>query len=330
MNIITALNNPKIYNELKENKKLKILYNDINYKEGILEILEKNKKINYIILDENLNGQIKIEELINKIIKINNKIKIIILLNKKDFKKEEYLIKNKIKYILKEKVSYEKILEILLNKNKIYTITGSAGCGKTITTIILCELLKKYKNKKILIVEDNIKNNSILKIYKEKIDKNGENNEKIEIKIDEKLYLLNIGKIIEKNKKDKNEIINIINKIKNKYDYVIIDCHNISSIKIYKEIIYENILIINPNILEIDKIKKYILNNKQTIKVILNNCNENSINEDILKNIFKNKIKILGKIENNKYYNLIINNNLNINLLNYKIKNKFLKIIKNI
>ena len=115
MNIITAINNSKIIGELKYNKKINIISNDIQYKEGILELLEKNKNINYIIFNENLNGQIKIEELINKIKKINNKIKIIIILDKKDLIKEEYLIKNKINFIFKENLSAKKILEIIFN-----------------------------------------------------------------------------------------------------------------------------------------------------------------------------------------------------------------------
>ena len=99
MNILLAINNEKLFKELKKNKNTNIAFNNIQYKEGILEILENNKNINYIILDENLNGQIKIEELINKIKNINKKINIIIILNKKDLIKEEYLLKNKIKYI---------------------------------------------------------------------------------------------------------------------------------------------------------------------------------------------------------------------------------------
>ena len=330
MNIITAINNEKIFNELKNNEKIKIISNDIQYKEGILEILEKNKNINYIIFYENLNGQIKIEELINKIKKINNKIKIIIILDKKNLIKEEYLIKNKIKFIFKESISAKKILEIIFNKNKVFAINGSSGSGKTITTLILCELLNKYKNKKILIIEDDIKNNCILKAYKLKNDKKTENTEETVIKIKDKMYLLNIKSLLINNKKDKTKIINIINKIKKQYDYVIIDFQNLNSIKIYEEIIDENILILNSNILEINKIKKNIINNKKEIKKILNNYNENSISEKILKNIFKNKTKIIGKIENNKYYNLIINNNFNLEYLNNKIKNKYLKIIKNI
>jgi len=321
MNIITAINNEKIFNELKKCKNINLISKDIQYKEGILEILEKNKNINFIIINEKINGQIKIEELIKKIKNINNKIKILIILNKKENIKEEYLFKNKIKYIYMEELSINNILEKIFDKNKIIAISGSEGCGKTITTIILSEIIIKYKNKKILIIEDNIKNNSILKIFK---IKNNEKNKTIKIK--ENLYLLNIKKILENNKKEKNKIINEINKIKNNYDYIFIDMQNFNSYKKYNEIISEEILILNSNILEINKIKKYI--NKKETKIILNNYNENSISEKILENIFKNKI--IEKIENNKNYNLIINNNFNIKYLDKKTEKKYLKIIKKI
>ena len=332
MNIITAINDEEIFEKLKKQKNINIISNDIQYKEGILEILEKNKNIEYIIINENLFGYIKIEELINKIKKINNKINIIIILNKKDLIKEKYLLKNKIKFIYIEKISVQKILEKIFNKNKIIAIIGNEGTGKTITVMNLSQILIKYKNKKVLIIEDNIKNNSILKIYNinnKKIINNKINNNKI-IKLNNNLYLLNIKKILINNKKDKIKIINEINKIKNNYDYIFIDIQNINSYKIYEKIITENILIINPNILEINKIKQFIIKNKIELKLILNNYNQNSISEKILKNIFKNKIKIIQKIENNKNYNLIINNNFDINYLDKKTENKFINIIKNI
>ena len=65
-------------------------------------------------------------------------------------------------------------------------------------------------------------------------------------------------------------------------------------------------------------------------EILSSNYNENSISEEILKKVFCNKINIIGKIENNKNFNLIINNNLNLEFLDKKTKNKFLKIIKNI
>ena len=324
MNILLAINNEKIFKELKNNKIIKIISNDIQYKEGILEILERNKNINCIIFNESLYGQIKNEELIKKIKKINSKIKLIIILNKKDLIKQEYLIENKIKYIYSEEMSSEKILEKIFNRDRIIGIIGTGGCGKTIITLILSELLTKYKNKKILIIEDNISNNSILKIYKLRNKNNYSKNKIINIK--NNLYLLNIKNILNNYKKDKLKIINIINKIKNNYDYIFIDMENINSYKIYREIIEKNILILNPNILEIEKIKKFINKNNLEIKIILNNYNENSISEKIINNIFNNKIKIIGKINYNKNFNLIINNNFNLDFLDNKSKNNFLKI----
>ena len=284
MEVLTAINNEKIVKELKNN--IKIVFNDIQYKEGILEILEKNKNIDFVIINENLNGQIKIEELIKKIKKINSKINILIILNKKDLLKEEYLLKNKIKFIYLEKLSAEKIIDKIFDKNKVIGILGNLGSGKTITALIISELLTKYKNKKTLTIKEK--------------------------------------------KRDQEKIINEINKIKNNYDYIFIDIQNINNYKFYKEIINENILILNSNILEINKIKKFVISNKIILKTILNNYNKNSLSEEILKNIFKNKIDVIGKIENNKNYNLIINNNFNINYLDSKTKEKFLKIIKKI
>lgn len=199
--------------------------------------------------------------------------------------------------------------------------------------MILTELLIQNKNNKILIIDDNIKNNSITKIYQIKNKKenrkinNETKNNKI-IKIKNNLYLLNIKNILINYKKDKIKIKNEINKIKNNYKYIFIDMQNINSYKIYNEIIDENILIINSNILEINKIKNFIFNKKIKTKIILNNYNENSISDEILKNIFENKIKIIGKIKSNKNYNLIINNNFNINYLDQKTKNNFFNIIK--
>lgn len=330
MNIITAINNEKIFGELKKQKNIRIVSTDIQYKEGILEILERNKNISYVIFDENIYGQIKVEELIKNIKDINNKINIIIILNKKDLIKQEYLIENKIKYIYIEELSAEKILEILFDKNKIIGIIGNEGNGKTIITLILSELISKYKNKKILIVEDNINNNSILKIYKLKNKyKNNYSKNKI-IKIKNNLYLLNIKSISINYRKDKLKIINKINRTKNNFNYIFIDMQNIDSHKIYKEIIEENLLILNSNILEIEKIKKIINKEDIEFKTILNNYNENSISEELLKKVFNNKIRVIEKIENNKNFNLIINNNLNLEFLDKKSKNKFLKIIKNI
>lgn len=324
--IITAINNKKIYNELQNNNNIKIISKDIQYKEGILEILEKNQKINFIILKENLPGQIKNIELINKIKIINSKIKLIFILNKKDNIKEKYFKNNNIKYIYYSEINIKKILEIINIENKIISILGSSGGGKTINLLLMSRLLSE--NKKILIIEEN---KSIINLFK-----NRKINQEI-IEIKNNMFLLDINSLNLKdnltNKINYKLIINKINFIKNNYDYIFIEISNLYKYKLYEKIINKNILILNSNLLEINKNQKiinYLLNKNNRINVILNNYNQNSISEKILKNIFNNKIKIIGKFKNNKNYNLIINNNFNIKYLDISTKNKIIKIINNI
>ena len=98
-NIITALNNPELNNELKKEKNLKIKNKDIIYKEGILEILQKDIEINLIIINFELPGKITIEKLIEEIKKLNNKIELIFILEKENKEKEKILRKYEIKKI---------------------------------------------------------------------------------------------------------------------------------------------------------------------------------------------------------------------------------------
>ena len=62
--IITALGNPNLNEELKKIQEYKILGPDIQYQEGILEKLERNKDIDFLILSEIIPGEINIIELI--------------------------------------------------------------------------------------------------------------------------------------------------------------------------------------------------------------------------------------------------------------------------
>ena len=117
--IVTAINNPKLNEELKKEKDLKIIGKDIQYKEAILEILEKNKNINLIIINENLPGEIDLEILIKKIKLINKMIKIIFILEKENNKLEEILIKNQIIDIYyNNKINLKNLIEII-NKKEI-------------------------------------------------------------------------------------------------------------------------------------------------------------------------------------------------------------------
>ena len=58
--IITALGNRLLNDKLKEEEEFEILTKDIQYQDGIFEVLEKEEKIDFLILSEILLGENKI------------------------------------------------------------------------------------------------------------------------------------------------------------------------------------------------------------------------------------------------------------------------------
>ena len=207
MKIITAMNNPELNEELKKEKNIEIIYKDIFYKEGILEILENEINIDYIIINYKLPGEIKLNNLIEKIIEKNEKIKIIILIkkeNKNNFyklKKEKNNLENNIEIIkdiknkniirifYEDKINLNKLKNynnkknnkeknIKNSENKIIIFLGEHQVGKSITIAGIAKKLEK-ENKKILIIEMNKKDLDLFLILKNKKIKNNKNNIKI-------------------------------------------------------------------------------------------------------------------------------------------------------
>jgi hypothetical protein len=115
--IITALQNEKVNKKLSEYNNIKIMSNDIQYQEGIIETLEIDKEIDYIIFSELLPGEMKIDELINKIRKINANIKIIIILENKKIELENYLLsKGNIFIFYNNEITIEDLIKIIEEK----------------------------------------------------------------------------------------------------------------------------------------------------------------------------------------------------------------------
>ena len=50
--ILTAIGNPILNNELKKIEDIEVINNDIQYQEGIFEILEIEKEIDFIIISQ--------------------------------------------------------------------------------------------------------------------------------------------------------------------------------------------------------------------------------------------------------------------------------------
>lgn len=407
--IITAIDNPKLNEEIKKEKNMEVIGKDIQYKEGILEILEKNQEIEIIIIKEDLPGKIDNINLINKIKQINKKIKIIFLLEKQNKEKEEELKKqdiediyyNNIKIskfikIIKEKEinqeeelkkEIEKLKQIIIEKNKkeikklkskkikishsyqknhnakIIYISGENKTGKTTFAFNLSYLLKE-KNKKVLMINFNLeKEDKLYLFYINKYNKiknrtekeislnlNSEKNSK-NFKSQQKEFLIHLHKNIDILSKQNflshhfqqdspKGFFKLIEKLKPKYDYIILD---IDKKMIQKEkIIYRkefcNMIIIEGNCLGILEAKEVINKWKKTVEkqeikfnIIMNKKNKNTINKEILKNIFKEN-KEIGELNYHIFYNKQINFLLqkSIWIQNKTIKKEYEKIIKQI
>ena len=390
--IITALE-PQLNNELKKEKDFIVIGKDIQYQEGVIEILETEKEVDFLIISEALPGNEKIENLIEKIKQINNEVNIVIILENKKEELEKNLYSKNVYLILYNKIEIKEIIKLIKNKKEdenekikkeindlkkiiikqnsknkqnkkqkikevkelnsqkeIICILGSGGVGKSIFTVNLAKSLI-YSKKKILIIDFDILNNSLhtilgVKKYSEKISKKIKENNLIKDKICLKELKIKINKRIDlisginllfdsKYKIDNIQFNNLFNDVKKFYDVIIIDTSSECFFNYTKDIIKKsniNIFIVEPNLLEIQKSKNILKiykeewnidNNK--INILFNKFNKNSIDINILKIIFS-EYNIIGKIDINNKYNLIINKNAN--KIDKNIKKEYLKIIE--
>lgn len=391
--IITALAEPQLNNELKKEKDFIVIGKDIQYQEGVIEILETEKEVDFLIISEALPGNEKIENLIEKIKQINNEVNIVIILENKKEELEKNLYSKNVYLILYNKIEIKEIIKLIKNKKEdenekikkeindlkkiiieqnsknkqnkkqkikevkelnsqkeIICVLGSGGVGKSIFTVNLAKSLI-YSKKKILIIDFDILNNSLhtilgVKKYSEKISKKIKENNLIKDKIGLKELKIKINKRIDlisginllfdsKYKINNIQFNNLFNDVKKFYDVIIIDTSSECFFNYTKDIIKKsniNIFIVEPNLLEIQKSKNILKiykeewnidNNK--INILFNKFNKNSIDINILKIIFS-EYNIIGKIDINNKYNLIINKNAN--KIDKNIKKEYLKIIE--
>ena len=306
-NIITALCNPLLNNKLRTEKEFNILTNDIQYQEGIFEIIENNKEINYLILSELIPGQYDIKKLIEKIKEKNNSIKIILILENEKKELENYLYlkgiykifyNNKIEindiiYLIKnDLIENEKIIQELENlKNILIKNNININNGEN---LINKKEINNYEDKKI---------NNILNKTKNNILNKKQNNKIINKKIISILGTGGVGKSI--------ITINIANLLKeNNYKVLILDfdvlnnsLNTILGVDKYPEKIKNKIL------------KNDLINNKINIKELILKINKNIDLISGINLIFDYKYKISSsKIKNileeliEKYDYIIIDN----------------------
>lgn len=263
------------------------------------KIFNKNNKNNNNYIDNNANNNLEINDLNTK------------YLDNKNIKKT--------------------IINNLKNK-KIISILGNCGSGKSVFSVLLSYGLKKYKNK-ILIIDFDILNNSLhtilgVKKYSEKIKKIIKNNNfenqininNLIIKINKKIDLISgINLLFDSQKKlDEDFIKNIIKRMSEIYDVIIIDTTSECFFEYTKELIKisdKSIFLTEANLIEISKSKRLLdiyfdewNIEKNKINIIFNKYNKNCIDINLLKKIYID-YKIIGKIKIKNNYNLLINNN---------------------
>ncbi len=337
VNKIKKINNKIKIILLSKNKEIKIqvykIYEKIETEEIIKIINEKNNKVK-INKSKKIKINNKSENKINNKseIKINNKSKNKI--ENKSNNKSENKIENKINNIYNKKtIPINNFFKEESHEGKILTILGPNGIGKSIFSITFAN---NIKNQKIIIIDFDVLNNSLhtllgVKEYSKKIQKNMKNNNLNQedmnifdfiIKTKYNVDLISGINLIFDSKYQINptKIKSLINKIKKEYDLIIIDTSSECFLDYTRELIEmanQSIFISGANILEIKKAQKLLeIYTKEwgiqedTFNIVFNKCTDKSVDDEVLKNIFKRYI-ILGKIKLNDYYDLAINKNSN-------------------
>ena len=336
-NIITAIGNPILNCELKKLEKFNVLNNDILYQEGILEILDSNDKIDFLILSQLLPGQFCLDNLIEEIKNNNKKIKIIIILEEFDENLEIILNKQGVfRIIYNNKIEIKDIITILKEDEKMEKYNEEIRKEIDELKEYILKNKEREKNKKTIINNfyKNLKNKIVninykkKKIIKNNMDNFNQNSNKNNIE-------KNIENDVEKNKK--NTIISVLGNNGSGKSVISIIMAN------YYKKYNDKILIIDFDILNnslhtllgvskySEKIKKIINENnfnnyfQKSNEVLLNNIKENNVIEKLI-------IKINKKIDLISGINLIFDKNGKINQEKIKeiiniLKNKYEKII---
>lgn len=96
MKVVTATGIPEINDRLKAQNEYEVIGRDIQYQEGILELLEEREDIELVIVSNNLPEEMNFNILISKIINMKENIEIIVILKEKDENIEMFLNSKKI------------------------------------------------------------------------------------------------------------------------------------------------------------------------------------------------------------------------------------------
>lgn len=147
--IVTAIGSQNLNENLKTQNGIEIIGKDIQYEEGIFEILEKEKDIDFLILNKEIIQESNMIEIIEKIKLINQNIKIILILENKKEELENILIAKGIyKIIYHNQIQIKDLIDLINNRRNNENE----------------ELKKEINNLKKLIIENNNEKKSSRKL----------------------------------------------------------------------------------------------------------------------------------------------------------------------
>lgn len=257
MRMILALNNKNIEEKLKNLYYSKHEIFVIETKNNILNYITENEEI--IIIRKN-NDDIEFKELINNIKNKNSKIRIIVLLKELSQNLKEFLFSKEVFNIIEgNEFIFDDLIDLIENpkmivykekqnldsKNKVICVTGSRGVGKTITALILGKIIASRYNKKVLVLDLDLlnptmdtylnmnKNYSLPDYINDVINnklKNISNYESSDLRHNNLKYILNSKSIGIPNN---DKLLKLIDSLKPFYDYIIIDTSTLMLNKIY-------------------------------------------------------------------------------------------------
>ena len=264
--IITAIGTPSLNSELRRYSEFEVIGNDISYFDGILEALELDNNINYIVISDSLEPE-NIDTLINEVIKVNKNIKIMAVINRKKAELEKYLLKNgitdivyddeemtdiinmlktkNIEYLnieLREEI--DKLKKMIVNKNskalfrkkdigavkesKIIGVSGPRGVGKTMFCLYFAH--SNCCGKRVLIVDFDVINSQLSEVMKKNIEYSkvdGFNLKDLTFKVNENIdVLVGLNYFYNFKKLNYKKVKSELEIAKQKYDYIIVDTYS--------------------------------------------------------------------------------------------------------
>lgn len=338
--IITAIGNNRLAEEIKKRNIYEVVSRDIPYMEGVLEVLDEIQDIDTIIISEILDGEIDFKDLIRKILQKNEKIEIIVFVEERNAEIQNFLFSNGIYKIFENNEvdintfinsissnnmnvtpdynyingELQKIREDMLEKEngknsfeefnatgKVIVLSGSYNSGKsTIASILAIEYAKK--GQKTLIIDFDIYNSSINTLFNIQKYKKSEiafNIENQIIKVSKNLDALCAIDLLFNNENtvDYINLEDMIRKFKVKYDIILIDTSSDYKYKYLARILNSAdgiVFLIVPSVVELKKsanLLEVFLEDfkidKKKFQIVLNKVTSTSVDKMIIEQMFK-------------------------------------------